>query len=175
MPPSPFTIKCVIKLPLNYAWAHIFVKNARPHWVKAPHIMKIICAPLFYYNHFVFRMPFYFSLQDHRNELSRLLGAHNTLQKLEFLFKLPHTVDECIVKGDMNQVSIAIKCLWFRQSIVLKTWVGRSRLDGMDLRMSCKLYTRYAVFWKTIKGDISPVYHHCRDKEGQQLGGCIRD
>uniref|UniRef100_A0A2P2I0W7 Vacuolar protein sorting-associated protein 51 homolog n=3 Tax=Hirondellea gigas TaxID=1518452 RepID=A0A2P2I0W7_9CRUS len=42
-------------------------------------------------------------LKERREELSKLLSAHNTLHKLEFLFQLPRNIDRCIAEGDMQQ------------------------------------------------------------------------
>ncbi|KAF2364211.1 hypothetical protein FHG87_005028 [Trinorchestia longiramus] len=42
-------------------------------------------------------------LKERRDELSRLLNAHTTLQKLEFLFQLPDKMDECISKGTLKE------------------------------------------------------------------------
>ncbi|KAK7076243.1 Vacuolar protein sorting-associated protein 51 [Halocaridina rubra] len=43
------------------------------------------------------------ALQERRGDLSRLLGVHGTLKKLEFLFHLPHKIDECIADRNFSE------------------------------------------------------------------------
>ncbi|XP_066982534.1 vacuolar protein sorting-associated protein 51 homolog isoform X2 [Macrobrachium rosenbergii] len=43
------------------------------------------------------------ALQERRGDLSRLLGVHGTLKKLEFLFHLPHKIDECIADKNFTE------------------------------------------------------------------------
>ena len=45
-----------------------------------------------------------FLFQERRGDLSRLLGVHGTLKKVEFLFHLPHKIDECIADKNFNEV-----------------------------------------------------------------------
>lgn len=43
------------------------------------------------------------ALQERRGHLSRLLGVHGTLKKLEFLFHLPQKIDECIADKNFSE------------------------------------------------------------------------
>ncbi|XP_042864479.1 vacuolar protein sorting-associated protein 51 homolog isoform X1 [Penaeus japonicus] len=43
------------------------------------------------------------ALQERRGHLSRLLGVHGTLRKLEFLFHLPQKIDECIAEKNFAE------------------------------------------------------------------------
>ncbi|XP_069947607.1 vacuolar protein sorting-associated protein 51 homolog [Cherax quadricarinatus] len=43
------------------------------------------------------------ALQERRGHLSRLLGVHGTLRKLEFLFHLPQKIDECIAEKNFTE------------------------------------------------------------------------
>lgn len=43
------------------------------------------------------------ALQERRGHLSRLLGVHGTLRKLEFLFHLPQKLDECITEKNFTE------------------------------------------------------------------------
>ncbi|XP_042225309.1 vacuolar protein sorting-associated protein 51 homolog isoform X2 [Homarus americanus] len=43
------------------------------------------------------------ALQERRGHLSRLLGVHGTLRKLEFLFHLPQKIDECIADKNFTE------------------------------------------------------------------------
>ncbi|XP_045133985.1 vacuolar protein sorting-associated protein 51 homolog isoform X2 [Portunus trituberculatus] len=43
------------------------------------------------------------ALQERRGHLSRLLGVHGTLKKLEFLFHLPQKIDECIAEKNFSE------------------------------------------------------------------------
>ncbi|XP_076029768.1 vacuolar protein sorting 51 [Oratosquilla oratoria] len=42
------------------------------------------------------------ALQDRRDNISKLLGVHSTLKKLEFLFQLPQKLGECIEEGNFS-------------------------------------------------------------------------